>query len=62
MGKSVVARKPLKKGETLTLDMLTVKVSEPHGMRPENIFKLVGKKITVDLEEDATITDAMIKG
>jgi len=31
-------------------------------MRPENIFKLVGKKITVDLEEDATITDAMIKG
>lgn len=51
----------MKKGETLTLDMLTVKVAEPHGMRPENIFKLVGKKITVDLEEDATITDAMIK-
>uniref|UniRef100_A0A8C1JQV1 N-acetylneuraminic acid synthase b n=1 Tax=Cyprinus carpio TaxID=7962 RepID=A0A8C1JQV1_CYPCA len=62
LGKSVVARKPLQKGEILTLDMLTVKVAEPHGVRPENIFKLVGKKITEDLEEDATITDAMIKG
>uniref|UniRef100_A0A8C1WJR2 N-acetylneuraminic acid synthase b n=1 Tax=Cyprinus carpio TaxID=7962 RepID=A0A8C1WJR2_CYPCA len=62
LGKSVVARKPLQKGEILTLDMLTVKVAEPHGVRPENIFKLVGKKITKDLEEDATITDAMIKG
>ncbi|XP_051740246.1 sialic acid synthase-like isoform X2 [Ctenopharyngodon idella] len=61
LGKSVVARKPLQKGQTLTLDMLTVKVAEPHGMRPENIFKLVGKKITVDLEKDATITDAIIK-
>lgn len=62
LGKSVVACKPLQKGETLTLDMLTVKVAEPHGVRPENIFKLVGKKITVDLEKDATITDSMIKG
>ncbi|XP_058624128.1 N-acetylneuraminic acid synthase b [Onychostoma macrolepis] len=62
LGKSVVARKPLQKGEMLTLDMLTVKVAEPHGVRPENIFKLVGKKIPVDLEKDATITDAMIKG
>ncbi|XP_048014788.1 sialic acid synthase-like [Megalobrama amblycephala] len=61
LGKSVVARKPLQKGQTLTLDMLTVKVAEPHGMRPENIFKLVGKKITVDLEKDATITDAIIQ-
>ncbi|RXN11558.1 sialic acid synthase [Labeo rohita] len=61
LGKSVVARKPLKKGEILALDMLTVKVAEPHGVSPENIFKLVGKKITVDLEKDATITDAMIK-
>lgn len=61
LGKSVVARKPLQQGEILTLDMLTVKVSEPHGVRPENIFKIVGKKITVDLEKDATITDAMIK-
>uniref|UniRef100_A0A8C1WL85 N-acetylneuraminic acid synthase b n=1 Tax=Cyprinus carpio TaxID=7962 RepID=A0A8C1WL85_CYPCA len=57
LGKSVVARRPLQKGEILTLDMLTVKVAEPHGVRPENIFKLVGKKITEDLEEDATITD-----
>uniref|UniRef100_A0A8C1ZC34 N-acetylneuraminic acid synthase b n=1 Tax=Cyprinus carpio TaxID=7962 RepID=A0A8C1ZC34_CYPCA len=61
LGKSVVARKPLQKGEILTLDMLTVKVAEPHGVRPENIFKLVGKKITKDLEEDATITDKYVK-
>ncbi|KAL0155305.1 hypothetical protein M9458_050248, partial [Cirrhinus mrigala] len=58
---SVVARKPLKKGEILALDMLTVKVAEPHGVSPENIFKMVGKKIMVDLEKDATIIDTMIK-
>ncbi|MCI4394152.1 hypothetical protein PGIGA_G00165470 [Pangasianodon gigas] len=61
LGKSVVAKKAVKKGTELTLDMLGVKVAEPQGIPPENIFKLVGKKITVDVEEDDTITNDMIK-
>lgn len=61
LGKSVVARKPLQKGVTLTLDMLAVKVAEPLGVAPENIFSLVGKKITTDVGEDITITEDMIE-
>lgn len=61
LGKSVVAKKAVKKGTELTLDMLGVKVAEPQGIPPENIFKLVGKKTTVDVEEDDTITKNMIK-
>ncbi|KAI5615785.1 hypothetical protein C0J50_0466 [Silurus asotus] len=61
LGKSVVAKKALKKGTILTLEMLGVKVAEPPGIPPENIFKLVGKTIPVDVEEDDTITDNMIK-
>lgn len=61
LGKSVVAKKAVKKGTELTLDMLGVKVAEPQGIPPEKIFKLVGKKITEDVEEDDTITNDMIK-
>lgn len=61
LGKSVVARYPVRKGTELTLDMLGVKVAEPQGIPPENIFKLVGKKITVDLQEDDTVTKGMVK-
>ncbi|KAI4890764.1 hypothetical protein NFI96_022920, partial [Prochilodus magdalenae] len=61
LGKSVVAKKTVLKGSELTLDMLAVKVAEPQGIAPEKIFTLVGKKITVDLKEDDTITDEMIQ-
>ncbi|KAA0724660.1 Sialic acid synthase N-acetylneuraminate synthase [Triplophysa tibetana] len=61
LGKSVVARRPLLKGVTLSLDMLAVKVAEPHGVSPENIFNLVGKKIIADVGDDVAITDAMIE-
>jgi len=37
--------------------MLTVKVAEPRGVAPEDIFQLVGKKVTVDFEEDESITE-----
>lgn len=57
----MVAKKAVKKGTELTLDMLGVKVAEPQGIPPEKIFKLVGKKITEDVEEDDTITNDMIK-
>lgn len=61
LGKSVVAKKAMKKGTELTQDMLGVKVAEPEGIAPENIWMVVGKKITVDVEEDDTITNDMIQ-
>ncbi|KAL7857690.1 hypothetical protein AOLI_G00177920 [Acnodon oligacanthus] len=61
LGKSVVARKAVLKGTELTLDMLGVKVAEPQGIPPEKIFNLVGKKIRVDLQEDDTVTNDVIK-
>lgn len=46
----------IKKDTELTLDMLTVKVAEPKGVPPEEIFQLVGKKVTIDIEEDESVT------
>jgi len=53
----VVAKTAIPKGTELTLDMLTVKVAEPRGVAPEDIFQLVGKKVTIDFEEDESITE-----
>ncbi|KAA0724662.1 Sialic acid synthase N-acetylneuraminate synthase [Triplophysa tibetana] len=39
LGKSVVARRPLLKGVTLSLDILAAKVAEPHGVAPKNTFR-----------------------
>uniref|UniRef100_A0A672JSF3 AFP-like domain-containing protein n=1 Tax=Sinocyclocheilus grahami TaxID=75366 RepID=A0A672JSF3_SINGR len=39
LGKSVVAKTAIPKGTELTLDMLTVKVAEPKGVAPEDIFQ-----------------------
>lgn len=36
--------------------MLAVKVAEPKGVAPEDIFQLVGKKVTIDIEEDDSVT------
>uniref|UniRef100_A0A8C1V4R0 Ice-structuring protein n=1 Tax=Cyprinus carpio TaxID=7962 RepID=A0A8C1V4R0_CYPCA len=57
LGKSVVAKTAIPKGTELTLDMLTVKVAEPKGVAPEHIFQLVGKKVTIDIEEDESVTE-----
>uniref|UniRef100_A0A8C1VR93 Ice-structuring protein n=1 Tax=Cyprinus carpio TaxID=7962 RepID=A0A8C1VR93_CYPCA len=57
LGKSVVAKTAIPKGTELILDMLTVKVAEPKGIAPEDIFQLVGKKVTIDIEEDESITE-----
>ncbi|KAI7810533.1 N-acetylneuraminic acid synthase a [Triplophysa rosa] len=56
LGKSVVAKTAIPKGTELTLDMLTVKVAEPMGVAPQEIFQLVGKKVTIDIEEDESVT------
>lgn len=37
--------------------MLAVKVAEPKGIAPEDIFQLVGKKVTIDIEEDESVTE-----
>ncbi|XP_073769401.1 N-acetylneuraminic acid synthase a isoform X2 [Danio rerio] len=60
LGKSVVAKTSIPKGTELTLDMLTVKVAEPKGVAPEEIFQLVGKKVTTDVEEDESITEDVV--
>lgn len=56
----MVAKTAIPKGTELTLDMLTVKVAEPKGVAPEDIFQLVGKKVTIDFEEDDSITEEAV--
>lgn len=56
LGKSVVAKTAIPKGTKLTLDMLAVKVAEPKGVAPEDIFELVGKKTLLAVGEDESIT------
>uniref|UniRef100_A0A3Q3ESK4 N-acetylneuraminate-9-phosphate synthase n=1 Tax=Labrus bergylta TaxID=56723 RepID=A0A3Q3ESK4_9LABR len=60
LGKSVVAKVQIPKGATLTLDMLTVKVAEPMGVRAEDIYELVGKKVTESVEEDQSVTPEVV--
>ncbi|CAL8329067.1 unnamed protein product [Merluccius merluccius] len=62
LGKSVVSRVRVPSGTVLTLDMLGVKVAEPSGVPPEDIFQLVGKTVTEDLEEDQSITQELVDG
>uniref|UniRef100_A0A8C5DHT0 N-acetylneuraminate-9-phosphate synthase n=1 Tax=Gouania willdenowi TaxID=441366 RepID=A0A8C5DHT0_GOUWI len=61
LGKSLVAKAAIPKGTVLSLDMFNVKVSEPKGISPENMDKLVGKKINVDVAYDDAILDSMIE-
>ncbi|KAH0627120.1 hypothetical protein JD844_002534 [Phrynosoma platyrhinos] len=51
LGKSIVAKIWIPEGTMLTLDMLTVKVGEPKGYPPEDIFDLVGKKVKVTIDD-----------
>lgn len=60
LGKSVVAKVKIPEGTILTMDMLTVKVGEPKGYPPEDIFNLVGKKVLVTVEEDDTIMEESV--
>ncbi|KAJ1219306.1 hypothetical protein NDU88_006875 [Pleurodeles waltl] len=60
LGKSVVAKVRIPAGTVMTLDMLTVKVAEPHGLHPEQIFHLLGKTAKKDIEEDETLTKEVV--
>lgn len=61
LGKSVVAKTAIPKGTVLTIDMLTVKVGEPKGVPPQNIFDLVGKKVSRDIVEDETVVEEAVE-
>lgn len=60
LGKSVVAKVKIPRGAVLTLDMLTVKVAEPMGVAAEDIFELVGKTVTEDVEEDESVVPEVV--
>ncbi|XP_034747694.1 N-acetylneuraminic acid synthase a [Etheostoma cragini] len=60
LGKSLVAKVKIPKGTVLTQDMLTVKVAEPMGVPAEDIFQLVGKTVTEDVEEDESILPEVV--
>uniref|UniRef100_A0A8C6NS26 N-acetylneuraminate-9-phosphate synthase n=1 Tax=Nothobranchius furzeri TaxID=105023 RepID=A0A8C6NS26_NOTFU len=60
LGKSVVAKVKIPRGTVLTLDMLAVKVAEPMGVAAEDIFQLVGKTVTEDIEEDESVVPELV--
>ncbi|KAG7223676.1 hypothetical protein INR49_015401 [Caranx melampygus] len=60
LGKSVVAKVKIPSGTVLTLDMLTVKVADPMGVAAEDIFQLVGKTVTEDVEEDESLVPGVV--
>ncbi|KAK5926807.1 hypothetical protein CgunFtcFv8_022347 [Champsocephalus gunnari] len=62
LGKSVVAKVKISRGTVLTLDMLTVKVTEPMGVAAEDIFQLVGKTVKEDMEEDDSVLPEVVEG
>nr|XP_040043075.1 sialic acid synthase-like [Gasterosteus aculeatus aculeatus] len=62
LGKSLVAKVKIPKGTVLTQDMLAVKVAEPMGIDAEDIFKMVGKKVKKDVEEDESILPEVVEG
>ena len=45
----------------LNLDMLTMKVDEPRGYLPEDIFSLVSKMVLVTVKEDDTIMEKSVE-
>lgn len=56
----MVAKVKIPKGTVLTMDMLTVKVAEPSGIKAEDIFLLVGKTVTEDVEEDESVMPEVV--
>lgn len=60
LGKSLVASKPIKKGETITRKMLTAK-SPGKGLSPQFIDQLVGKKAKHDFQKDDLFLESDLK-
>jgi len=62
LGKSLVAARDLKAGTVLSEELLTVKVAEPHGIRPERLSSVIGLTIKNDLAEDVTLLPDNVSG
>ncbi|KKU68833.1 MAG: N-acylneuraminate-9-phosphate synthase [Parcubacteria group bacterium GW2011_GWA2_47_16] len=56
LGKSLVATRPIKSGETITRDMITAK-SPAKGLSPQMLHQLVGKKAQRDITKDGYFTE-----
>lgn len=57
LGKSLVYRKPLKSGQTLTIDDICAKVSEPFGISAEYFEKFIGKTVCTDVDIDENVDE-----
>jgi sialic acid synthase SpsE len=60
LGKSLVASHTILKGKILCLNDIDVKVSRPTGIKPENIFNIIGKTVIERIDSDAPITQQAI--
>lgn len=58
--RSLVANKPIKKGEQLTSKNLTWK-RPAHGISPKNYNDILGKKLNLDIDEDTVLKWNMIE-
>ena len=56
LGKSLVATRPIKAGETLTRDMITAK-SPAKGLSPQMLHTLIGKKSIRNIPKDGYFTE-----
>jgi sialic acid synthase len=55
LGKSLVTTRDLKTGHVLTKEDMTVKVADPMGVNPTEMFDLVGKTLKMDIYYDNTL-------
>lgn len=58
--RSIVATQNIAKGTTITADMLTFK-RPGVGISPKDIDNVIGKKVSIDIEEDTIMTYEMIE-
>ncbi|OHA18439.1 MAG: hypothetical protein A2664_00650 [Candidatus Taylorbacteria bacterium RIFCSPHIGHO2_01_FULL_46_22b] len=56
LGKSLVAERVIRKGETITQDMVTAK-SPAKGLSPQLFFDLIGRRTTQDMKKDDYFTE-----
>jgi sialic acid synthase SpsE/sugar phosphate isomerase/epimerase len=61
LGKSLVATQPISKGAKITREMITAK-SPGHGVSPQKLFDLVGKKAPRDIGADEHFQDSDLGG
>lgn len=56
LGKSLVAARPIKSGETITREMVTAK-SPAKGLSPQKLYDIIGTKAQRDIPKDGYFTD-----